>query len=639
MQTEPISLGIANAGVVIGNNENGGIINIVNSPRRVPLCATHTIRSLKAFFTGREEELLDLEARLSSSQAAGSPTAAKHIGIHGMPGVGKTELALALAHRLKDRYPDAQIFLELRGADPEHRSPITPVEIIQSVIRALRPDAEILPDTLDKLAPLYLSVLSCAGRVLLLLDDAAGPDQVGPLLVPAGCALIVTSRQQIHLEELETHETKCLPSTKSNELLLKRAPCLAGYEEEAAILCGHLPLALNVVADTAKAESRLRTKAESLLMVRKLLDRLRAGQEKLERVEAVFQVSYEILTEELQRSWRLLAVFPSSFDIPAAAAVVGNFNFSRHGSSEGGLPNETASARDAMQALVNVSLLEWNETDGRFHLHGLVREFLIKKLSIKERADVNLKHAQHYLSVGQSAEALYKVWGLEAKEGLALFDLERHNIEAAFYHLASLPEASGQGKPKDVAAEQGDELPEGTMQQRAELLVVLVNSVLSLITARFNPDLRSKWHGTELKAARIARNMGREATALNHLAQVCLDRGSPADAVPLCEEAVGLLEATSDLELRCRVLILLTKAHLRTGDGEGTKRAFTLAEGVHEDLRNQDSAAVNRVTGSMLHTRALVEMACGHQDDALLTLGRALNFTMIPEPNQSLMLY
>jgi hypothetical protein len=337
-------------------------------------------------FTGREEELADLEEQLTTTSAAGATISGKHAGLQGMGGVGKTALALVLAHRLKDRYPGAQLFLNLRGADPEHRPPAPPAEIMQSVIHAFRPEAR-LPETLDALAPTYHSVLNDAGSVLLLLDNAADADQVRPLLPPSKCLLLVTSRAQFTLPGLAARNLDCLPPARAQELLLKLAKRLQGYEGEAAELCGHLPLALEVFAGAANNRS--------LTSVPELLGRLRTRQEKLEPVEAAFQVSYELLTEELGRCWRLLAVFPASFDLRAAAAVWGEaaqasaagVHATRAEAGPGGPANPQAgtpglleSAREAMQALVNANLVEWNGDNGRFRLHDLVRQFCEEKL-------------------------------------------------------------------------------------------------------------------------------------------------------------------------------------------------------------------------------------------------------------------
>ena len=156
-----------------------------------------------------------------------------------MGGVGKTALATVLAHRLKDRYPDAQLFLNLRGADPERRPPVAPVEAMRSIIHYVRPEAR-LPEEFDALAPTCRSVLQENNhRILLLLDNAGDADQVKPLLPPANCLLLITSRQQFKLPGLESRCVGCLAPKQSEELLLKLAPRLEDQAATAAELCGH----------------------------------------------------------------------------------------------------------------------------------------------------------------------------------------------------------------------------------------------------------------------------------------------------------------------------------------------------------------------------------------------------------------
>jgi hypothetical protein len=271
-----------------------------------------------------------------------------------MGGVGKTALATKLAHQFKDKYPDAQICLNLRGFDPTGRKPMPPVEAMQSIIHFFRPEAK-LPETVEELTPHYNSALNDAGRVLLFLDNAANAEQIRPLLPPSNCLLLVTSRNQFSLPGLATRNIDCLPPAESQKLLLDLAGRIQGHEAAAAELCGHLPLALKVFAGAINDKS--------LTSVPELLERLRTRQEKLDAVDAAFQVSYELLGEELQKRWKLLAVFSAGFDLRAAAAVWGE---------EGGrdaLPrvqvgqqvgpaDSLNSAREAMQMLVNASLVE-----------------------------------------------------------------------------------------------------------------------------------------------------------------------------------------------------------------------------------------------------------------------------------------
>jgi hypothetical protein len=213
---------------------------------------------------------------------------------------GKTALAIVLAHRLKDCYPDAQLFLNLRGAGADGEgyrgatkiNPVTPADAMRSVIHSFKPEAQ-LPETFDQLTSIYRSVLSDAGRVLLLLDNAANAEQVRPLLPPPNCLLLVTSRTQFQLPGFATRNLDYLVPEKSHELLLALSPCLRGYESEAADVCGHLPLALQVFAGAVNDKK--------LTPVKELVQRLRERRERLAPVDAAFQLSYELLDQELRR--------------------------------------------------------------------------------------------------------------------------------------------------------------------------------------------------------------------------------------------------------------------------------------------------------------------------------------------------
>jgi hypothetical protein len=173
----------------------------------------HQLPPPPGYFTGRDADLSALEQHLTAPTASGVTISAVYGAVQGMGGVGKTALAVMLAHRLKDRYPDAQLFLNLRGADPERRPPVPPVEAMQSIIHCFHPEAR-LPDDLDALAPIYRAALAARDRrILLLLDNAAGADQVKPLLPPPNCLLLVTSRWQFKFPGLGTSNLDCLPKS------------------------------------------------------------------------------------------------------------------------------------------------------------------------------------------------------------------------------------------------------------------------------------------------------------------------------------------------------------------------------------------------------------------------------------------
>jgi tetratricopeptide (TPR) repeat protein len=444
-----------------------------------------------------------------------------------------------LAHRLKARYPDAQVYLNLRGADPDHRQPVKPVEAMQNIIHAFRPEAR-LPDTLDELTPCYRSVLTETGRVLLLLDNAADADQVRPLLPPANCLLIVTSRAQFQLPGLTTRNIDCLAPAKAQELLLKLAPRLKGREQEAAELCGHLPLALEVFAGAVNDKK--------LYPVPELLERLRAGQDKLGAVDAAFQLSYDLLSEDLQRRWMLLAVFSASFDLPAAAAVWNSVAVvydlrSRSEEDSAVADRRYKEARDAMQALVNASLVEYNETNQRFRLHDLVRQFCDGRLNEAERTAAQLRHARHYRDVASEADEFYQQGGDNVLRGLELFDRERTHIEAAFAWL----------QPRRD-------------HESAALLVSLVGAIADTGDLRFHPRERIRWLESQSAAARVTKDRQAEGNALGNLGNAYATLGDARKAIEFHEQALVVDREIGDRRGEGKALGNLGSAYAVLGD-------------------------------------------------------------------------
>ena len=208
------------------------------------VAALHQLPAPLADFTGRAAELDRLR------QLAGAPGAAL-ISLRGMGGIGKTALAVVLAHELAADCPDAQIFLDLHGAG----QPLSPAAIMAHVIRAYKP-VEKLPDDPAQLAAIYHSLLN-GQRALLLLDNARDAGQLRPLLPPAGCLLLFTSRSRFTLPGLQALDLDSLPPADAQALLLKIAPRLGGASAapaaQLAELCAYLPLALRL-AGSALAE-------------------------------------------------------------------------------------------------------------------------------------------------------------------------------------------------------------------------------------------------------------------------------------------------------------------------------------------------------------------------------------------------
>jgi len=363
------------------------------------LSAPYQLPTPPADFTGREKELDELRKAIRSGNVAIS-------GLKGMGGVGKTALALVLADEMKPYYPDGQIYLDLLGTT----TPFSPAKAMEHVIRSFHPDSK-LPEDAAQISPLYHSVLTDK-KVLLLMDNARDSKQVEPLIPPRGCFLFVTSRQHIELPGLHATRLDTLPPKDAENLLLSICRRITDKAGALAKACGYLPLALRLAASALNEHETI--SVESYL--ERLSDTARKSKE---LAEPALATSYDLLSDDTKRAWRQLAVFPSTFDSAAAAAVWG-------------VGLETA--EDLLGALVSFSLVEWNPQARRAHLHDLARDFATSRLNgdPQEERAARLRHAAHYASVIRAADDTYDKGGDNVLKGLAFFDLERTNIETGF---------------------------------------------------------------------------------------------------------------------------------------------------------------------------------------------------------------
>lgn len=332
----------------------------------------HQLPPPPAMFSGREEDLVELETVMLPPELRDTTVFSTHLALHGMGGVGKTSLAIVLAHRLKATYSDAQIFLDLHGVSPQGVRAMSPTEAMSSIIRSFRLDVDVTGLTQDEVSRYYHAILTEAGRVVIVLDNAEGAAQVKPLLPPLGCLLLVTSRAQFSLPGFVIRHVDCLPPDKARSLLLAIAPRIGVHAQEVAELCGCLPLALEVFASFVSDQQ--------LYSVQELAERLRCRQEHLGAVEAAFELSCEALLDNLRKRWFQLSVFPGTFDLGLAAEVAWS-------------TKDRGESKNSIAILVKANLVEWDKKTNRFKLHDLVRSFCSQKLSDEER---NHLHSRLY---------------------------------------------------------------------------------------------------------------------------------------------------------------------------------------------------------------------------------------------------
>ncbi len=377
------------------------------------LSSLHQLPRPPVDFTGRTVQLEELLSVVEQPHLT-------ILLVWGMAGVGKTALVLKFAEDLGSGYPDAQIYLDLKGAD---RRPLTSHDALAHVVRSFHPTVSVL-ESEGVLRGLYLSVLRDK-RVLILIDNAAGPEQLEALIPPKGCLLLATSRESFTLPGLYPKHIDPLPSKEAHRLLLGIAPrldtvipVLGGREEKAfeviARLCGYLPLALRVAASAVSVRIDL--------SAGEYYQRLTERSQRVELVNASFSLSYDLLTPDLQLIWRSLSVFPDTFDRASAAAVWAMDRFS---------------AADRLSDLQTRSLVEWNSASNRYHLHDLLRDYGDGRCTPNDRAEAKDRHASHYEDLVVAAQEAQP-----RREAIRLFSVELLNIHAAMDRIKERGEAS-----------------------------------------------------------------------------------------------------------------------------------------------------------------------------------------------------
>ena len=288
--------------------------------------ATRTLPRDTSGFTGRTAELARLTAGLADTAATGGVVGIHAIG--GMAGIGKTTLAVHAAHRLAGRFPDGQIFLPLHAHTPGQR-PVDPADALASLLLAAGLGAQAIPAGLDARAGWWRDYLA-GKKVLLVLDDAAGHEQVRPLLPgTAGSLVLITSRRRLTaLEDAAVISLDTLPPDEAAELLARLAarpdlePGEAGVAEIAR-LCGYLPLAIGMLARQLHHHPAW-TPAGLAAELAAARDRLELMQAENLSVAAAFDLSYQDLTAGQRRLFRRLGLHPGpDIDAHAAAALDG----------------------------------------------------------------------------------------------------------------------------------------------------------------------------------------------------------------------------------------------------------------------------------------------------------------------------
>jgi DNA-binding SARP family transcriptional activator/tetratricopeptide (TPR) repeat protein len=353
-------------------------------------------------FAGRERELAALDTLLAGTERSSQTVVIS--ALSGIGGIGKTALALQWARRVSHRFPDGQLYVNLRGFDPSGVA-VPAGEAVRGFLEALGIPAQQHPSGLDAQIGLYRNLLADR-RMLVVLDNARTVEQVRPLLPgTARSVTVVTSRSRltglVETEGATPLGLDVLGPDDARALLERRLGAGRLDAEPQATMaviafCGRLPLALSIVA--ARAATRrdlpLAALSDQLHDVRERLDALEVGDPSID-VRAVFSWSYTALAPEAARVFRLLGLHPG----PAmSTAAVGSI---------AGRPEWHA--RATLAELTTANLVSEPEP-GRYTLHDLVRAYAAELVATTGIADEHSGARQrmfdHYLHAADEADRL-----------------------------------------------------------------------------------------------------------------------------------------------------------------------------------------------------------------------------------------
>jgi len=352
-------------------------------PRQLPSAPAH--------FAARTAELAALDALLERG-GDGRPVVIS--AIDGAAGVGKTALAVRWSHGVAARFPDGQLYIDLRGFDPDY-PPMDADQAIPVLLDALTEPGTGLPEDPHARAGLYRSLVA-ERRMLILLDNASHPSQVRPLLPGGGRSLVlVTSRNQmgglVVRDGAHRLTVPLLGPDEARHLLVarlgtERVAAQSATVDRIVTICGGLPLALAIVAARTEMEGSLERVADELSDQRNRLDGLATHDDPHSDLRAVLSWSYRCLSQPAAHMFRLLGTHPGpEVSMFAAASIAG-------------LPLDQTIA--ALTELIHTHLL--SEPAGRrYVLHDVVRAFAAEQVrgecSDSEQSAATARMIDHYV--------------------------------------------------------------------------------------------------------------------------------------------------------------------------------------------------------------------------------------------------
>jgi len=524
-------------------------------------------------FVGREAELCRLTV------LARSDTTVMIAALTGTAGVGKTSLAVRWAHQVSHQFPDGQLYVNLRGFDPQG-PPVDPGTVLRGFLDAFGVAAQQIPSAVEDQAARYRSLLA-GRRVLVVLDNARNTEQVRPLLPgTSGCVVVVTSRNRLSglvaagaipvtLDLLTAEESTALLGRRIGADRVATEPEAAA---EVVAACARLPLALAIVAARAAPypQYRLSALAAELRQARGGLDAF-IGEAESGDIRAVLSWSCQQLSAAAARLFRLLALHPGPEITPPAAASLAGV--------------AVRPVRRLLAELSGAHVLE-ERTPGRFAFHDLLRAYAAEQVHDvepeSERRAATRRFLDHNLHSAHAANRILYPYRepiaidppdpattvlvfVDQSEALAWFTTEYAVL------LATIDRATDVG------------------------FTVHTSRLTWTVTAFLN--YQGKWHdwaGCLLATLRACRQCGDhpgEAWAYRLLNVACLQRGMLDEAYAHARHALEMFGQLGDRARQARLHLDLGRVSERRGDRRAALQRARRALALFQEAGHRDGEA------------------------------------------------
>jgi tetratricopeptide (TPR) repeat protein/transcriptional regulator with XRE-family HTH domain len=561
--------------------------------------ATKTLPRDITSFTGRESELQRLIGAASQVVEAGGTVGIYAVG--GMAGIGKTTFAVHVAHRLADRFPDGQIFLPLHGHTPGQQ-PVDPAEALASLLQTAGVAAEQVPHGLEARARLWRDYLS-GKRTLIVLDDAARSDQVRPLLPgTAGSLVLITSRRHLSaLEDAQAVSLDTLLPADAADLFARLARTGLNPDDPAVAeitrLSGYLPLAVGMLARQLHHHPGW-TVADLAADLAATRDRLELMTTEDVSVAAAFDLSYQDLDGDLQRTFRRLGLHPGTdIDKWAAAALT---------------DHDLVTTHRHLEALYDQHLLI-EPSHGRYRMHDLIREHaraLAASDSGTDRESAADRLLGYYTHMSRSADQYLTRWNSARYSSMTVRKPE-HVLQLRGW--------------EDAAAWMNMEIPNlyaaveyAGSNGRPDIAIAISTAVHGFLRRYGKYDQGIMFHDVALRTARKSRDQLAEAYALTGLGDMQrLACYYPAAAENL-RRAIELYDNLGEHHGEADALNELAAAHYLSGNYPAATDELIRALRFYRDLGDQlgEAHTLNHL-GAMQQRIADYPTAVANQTQAL----------------------